>query len=255
MKHRLLPLLLIFAVAPLFCEQRGFDDIFPGLPEEIRAAAFSGDGYIKSREKSAGFNLIDSTLDPQIAGGIINRQPAFVIESLLVIPANRTLLEVYNALAKIRGLKGRLYHSFTRDESIPLFEDATRIESARKTTPIADPPPAASLPQQETIYLRLNDVNFGASYYRADVSFDQHGLHYDLANNRNLTYLFIPVIKEEKFTIRIYFEPVQEGVLLYSIAGVDVSDFVANRIDMPSAIAKRLRVIISWVADGLKNGN
>jgi hypothetical protein len=38
---------------------------------------------------------------------------------------------------------------------------------------------------------------------------------------------------------------------LYSIAGSDVSDFVASKIDMPSAIAKLIEVIISWVVDGV----
>jgi hypothetical protein len=49
----------------------------------------------------------------------------------------------------------------------------------------------------------------------------------------------------------MYFEPVQEGVLVYSIAGVDVSDFIASRIHIDSAIAKRLEVIISWAAGGI----
>ncbi|MDR2257702.1 MAG: hypothetical protein LBE14_00980, partial [Treponema sp.] len=60
-----------------------------------------------------------------------------------------------------------------------------------------------------------------------------------------------PVIKEEKFIAQLYFEPITEGVLVYSIAGADVSDFVASKIHMPSAIAKRLAVIISWVVDGI----
>jgi hypothetical protein len=63
------------------------------------------------------------------------------------------------------------------------------------------------------------------------------------------------VIKEEKFIAQLYFELIQEGILIYSIAGADVSDFVSSRIDMSSAISKRLAVIIAWVAEGItKNG-
>jgi hypothetical protein len=60
----------------------------------------------------------------------------------------------------------------------------------------------------------------------------------------------IPVIKQEKFTAQLYFEPITEGILVYGLAGADVSDFIMSRMDMSSAIGKRLAVIISWVIDG-----
>jgi hypothetical protein len=58
----------------------------------------------------------------------------------------------------------------------------------------------------------------------------------------------------DKFFARFYMEPLSEGVLLYSVSGADVSDFVAKQVDMPSAVTKRLRVITGWVIDGLKGG-
>jgi hypothetical protein len=162
-----------------------------------------------------------------------------------------SLLDVYNALGNIRGLKGRLYHSATRNEKIPLFEDVTRIEGPKKNNPVADPPPAARIPPSETIYMRLKDANFGNSFYRGDIALFQRGLRCSLTNNKNINYLFIPVIKEEKFIVQLYFEVISEGILIYSLAGADVSDFVSSRIDMSSAINKRLAVIISWAAEGI----
>jgi hypothetical protein len=240
---------------PLFAQTRSLSDVFPRISPAVRNQAFSPNGFIESSEKKDGFLLLDSSgLDPRLSNGVLNSQPSVLVESLLVIPRADTpssLLDVYNALGNIRALKGRLYHSATRDQDIPLFEDATRIAGARKTSPIPDPGPASSIPPSETVYLRIKDVNFGNSYYRGDISLDAFGLVYRLSNYRNLTYLFIPVIKEEKFIAQLYFEPVTEGVLVYSIAGADVSDFVSSKIDMPSAIAKRLAVIISWVVDGI----
>jgi hypothetical protein len=134
---------------------------------------------------------------------------------------------------------------------VPLFEEVTRIESPRKNTPIADPPPASRIPASETIYMRLKDANFGNSFYRGDITLFQRGLRYSLTNNKNISYYFIPVIKEERFTVQLYFEVISEGILIYSLAGADVSDFVSSKIDMPSAINKRLAVIISWVAEGI----
>ena len=172
----------------------------------------------------------------------------------MVIPdkaGKYSLLTVYNALGKVRALKGRLYHSFTRNEYVPLFEDATRIESAPKNTPIADPAPASSIPPSETIYMRFKDVNFGNTYYRGDIALSQYGLRYSLSNNKNMTYFLVPVIKEGKFNAQLYFEPISEGILIYGLAGADVSDFVSSKIDMTSAISKRLAVIIGWVEEGI----
>jgi hypothetical protein len=161
-------------------------------------------------------------------------------------------LDAYNALGKIRDLTGRLYHSHSRNEEIPLFEDATRLESSRRNNPIQDPPPARELPLSETIYLRLKDVNFGNSYYRADISTSLHGITYNLTNYRSLSYLFFTVIREERFSAILYLEPLVEGMLVYSVAGADASNFISSRIDIPSAISKRLAVFIGWVSDNVK---
>ena len=255
-------LLLLVLSAPLSAETRSFDGIFPGLPPEIRAAAFSKAGYFGSSAGAAGLALGGGSqgangygLDPQISASVLDKKPPFLVESLLVIPGDPgavTLLDIYNVLGTIRGLKGRLYHSETRQKPVPLFEDATRLGGARKTTPVPDPGPVRTLPRSETVYIRLKDANFGNTYYRGDLALDQYGLRYRLTNNKNINYLFIPVIKEEQFTAQLYFEPVREGVLLYSVSGADVSDFVSSKIDMPSAIGKRLSVIIAWVTEGIQ---
>ena len=58
-------------------------------------------------------------------------------------------------------------------------------------------------------------------------------------------------MKENKFTAVLYMEPLTDGMLVYSMAGADASDFAANRIDIPSAISKRLAVFIGWIRDNL----
>jgi hypothetical protein len=99
--------------------------------------------------------------------------------------------------------------------------------------------------------MRLKVANFGNSFYRGNITLFQRGLRYNLTNNKNISYFFITIIKEERFTMQLYFEVISEGVLIYSLAGTDVSDFVSSRIDMGSAINKRLSVIISWAAEGI----
>ena len=236
---------------------RSFDAIFPGLSPAAREAAFTTEGYYISYARVPNSGIIGSSqsvIDPHIINNVLSKQPGFLIESILLIPGEEgrySLLDVYNALQNTRGLQGRLYHSHTRSQEIPLFEEVTRIESERRNVAINDPPRAANIPLNETIFMRLKDANFGNSFYRGDMVLEQYGLRYSLTNNRNLTYLFLPVIREGRFTALLYFEPIREGVLIYGLAGADVSDFISSRIDIPSAIGKRLEVIISWVSDGV----
>jgi len=240
--------------------KRSLNEILPRITPSVRQALFSNEGYFKSVENASRSSLIGSAggIDPQIIDGVYEKKPGFLVEAIKVIPdaENRySLLDVYNALGNIRGLKGRLYDSYTRNEKVPLFEDVTRIESPKKNTPVADPTPASRIPPSETIYMLLKDVNFGNTYYRGDITLFQRGLRYSLTNNKNISYFFITVIKEEKFTVQLYFEVISEGILIYSLAGADVSDFVSSRISMSSAIGKRLSVIMSWAAEGITKRN
>ena len=255
MKKSVVMVMMLAAGTGLFGQNRSFDALFPRLDREKRGHVFSPEGLIISA-KTKTFQLLPSSdVGIDLAGAVSRRNPAYLVEALMVIPTDgRDLgfLEIYNALRVIRGLKGRLYHSARRNDEVPLFEDATRVQSEGKTTPIPDPPPSATAPARETVYIRLKDVNFGNSYYRAEVSATGKGLLYSLSNFKTLSYLFIPVIKEGKFIAQLYFEPLAEGVLVYGIAGADVSDFIASQIHIPSAIQKRLEVIIQWVVEGIR---
>jgi len=252
----LLTLFPLEAQTPLMM-QRSFNQIFPGISSSVREEVFSNEGFSKSTGKVPPSALVgsgQSALDPKIIEAVFLKQPSFLVESIMVIPGKAgqySLLDVYNALGKIRRLKGRLYRSFTRNEYIPLFEDVTRIENDKRNNPIPDPASVSKIPASETVYMRLKDVNFGNTYYRSDMTLASRGLRYSLSNNRNITYFFVTVIKEEKFNVQLYFEPISEGLLIYALAGADVSDFVSSRVNMPSAISKRLAVIIDWVAEGI----
>lgn len=251
-------LLCVFNVCP--DELRAFDEIFPNLGRDVRNASFSSAGFYKSSRITSGHNIIgrNAEIDPQITEIVLTKNPGFLVESILVIPPKQnkiTILDIYNSLQNVRDLKGRLYYSETKKQTTPLFEDATRLKSEKQTTAIPDPPPASAVPQTETVYVRLKDVNFGNSFYRGDMALVQNGLRYSLTNFRHLTYLLVPVIKEGNFFAQLYIEPIREGVLIYSIAGADISDFFSSKIGMDSAISKRLGVITAWAADGIARIN
>jgi len=262
MKKTFILIFLIFLAVNAFAQThasqaRAFNDIFPNLNQEIRSAAFTDSGYVRSSQKAGGFvilgNQSGSGLDPKLVRNVLNKNPGYFVESILVIPSTRpvSLLDIYNALGNVRDLKGRLYNSATRNEMVPLFEDATRIVSEKNTNAINDPAPKSILPLSEIVYIRLRDVNFGNTFYKGEIEAMQNGIRYTMSNFRNMTYLFVPVIREDKFVAQLYIEPIQEGILIYSVAGADISDFFASRIHVDSAISKRLAVITSWAADGI----
>jgi hypothetical protein len=238
----------------LFGQLRSFSDVYPGLGAEQREKAFSPDGLNFSGKGSGGLNILPRTSgNPEIASLITGKKPSFIVESLRVISGKQAgLLSIYNALGKIHSLKGKVYHSFTRDKDIPLFEDATRIESPKRMNAVNDPPPAAVVPVSETFYARLKDVNFGNCYYKIALSSNNRSILCDLGNFKTIYYGFFPVMKETNITVIFYVEPVAEGLLVYSVSSAEVSDFVAGKIDIPSALRKRLDVIIGWMLDGTR---
>ena len=253
--------LFFAAVLPAFAQSgsdgaRSFDHIFPGLSSDVREAAFSKEGYFRTFERptegaTRETMAFGSRLDGGMMNGVLSMRPVVLVESVMVVPGwGLSLLSAYNALARIGDLKGRVYNSY-RSGNVPLFEEATRLADGGRNFAVADPSPASTVPRSETVYIRLRDANFGNTFYRANMTLEGYGLRYSLANNRNITYLLVPVIREGKFVAHMYFEPIAEGMLIYGVAGVDVSDFVSSKISMPSAISKRLAVIIGWAADGI----
>jgi hypothetical protein len=255
MKKMVSALLLVLPLFPLSGQTRSFDNLFPALDGAQKTQALTAEGLSDVHGGGEGLRLlpfVNSGLS--ISAPVLDRGPSVLVESIQLIPYSGSptgLLQVYNALGKVRDLSGRVYHSFTKDKYVPLFEDAARIESVQKRTALPDPQDRPALPASETIYLRLKDANFGTCYYRADITANPQGLLYSLSNAKSLTYGLIPVIRENKFIAQLYIEPISEGLLIYSIAGADVSDFVASMIDIPSAIQKRLEVIIGWLVDGI----
>ena len=244
--------------ANAFSELRSLNEIFPDINDKTKTSVFTENGYVKSSRKANGFVIMGSQhsrLNPQIINMVMRNNPGYLVESIIVIPGNPgfvSLQEIYNALGKVRDLKGRLYDSATKNQAVPLFEDATRVVSQKQTTAVPDPAPSGSIPASEIVYIKLRDANFGNTFYRGEMALVDNGIRYTLTNFKSMSYMLVQVIKEEKFTAQLYIEPVQEGVLIYSLAGVDISDFFASRIHVDSAISKRLAVITGWAADGIK---
>lgn len=238
------------AAEPGFGQTRSFSDVFPELDEEKKQIALSTDGFVVTGKEIPLQRIVPAGYEFAVQQAILKN--AYITESIAFIPSERaTTLNIYNAIQNVRDLKGILYHSATKDADVPLFEDATRIKSDKDTSTIPDPPQAYATPAAETWYVRLKDANFGNSYYRVDIAANNRAIICTLINFRDISFLFIPVIKKEKFIAQLYFEPVAGGLVIYSVASADVNDFFASKIHVPSAVQKRLEVIQRWVVAGI----
>ena len=257
MRRVLLIFGLSFFVCPLFLfsQTRPLSGLFPGASAEQRNAAFSAKGYLYYGKRAENLTLVPQTGNNiKILKNSLGPNPGIFVEALRIIPRKNTgLLNIYNALERIQDLKGRTYYSHSGKKNMPLFTDATRIESpAKLKTFLPDPLPAVSVPHQETFYVRLTDIRFGNCFYEISLASSSQGILYKINNFKSVTYGPVPVMKEKTFTALLYIEQVEEGLAVYCLAGTEVSDFIAKHVDISSALNKRMDVFIAWLLDGIK---
>jgi hypothetical protein len=236
---------------------RSLDELFPGLGDDQKMKAFSEEGFNRPFKKDEARSIVpnpDSGID--LFSVVMEKEPSHFIEALMVVPYNGRSLDIpeaYNALGRIGDIKNHSYFNRSRNTRIQVFEESTRIESAEKTRPIPDPPPTRIFPASEEIFLLLKDRNFGNIYVRGDLTLDRYGLTFILVNYKTIRYFLFPVMRAEKLCAVLYIEPLEEGLLVYGMAAVDIPDFIASRINISSSVERRLSIFISWFREGLKN--
>ena len=244
---------LIVEVSPI-TEPRSFDDVFPGFPPSMKARTMSSAGLRHSFEKDGSPMMLpapDSGID--LLSSIIKKTPSHIIEALVVVPHGRKeldLLDIYNALGRIKKLKEHSIPINGRDFYI--FMDTTRIESPRNRKPIPDPPPAKILPPGETMYLCFTDSYMGDLHIRGDISVSLYGITYSMSNFTDIRYSLFRIMRAERYSTVIYLEPVNEGILIYSVTGFYLPGFIANRISLTPNINVRISALISWITEGLR---
>jgi hypothetical protein len=242
--------------------QRRFDDLFPALPAEIKNAAFTPEGFTSCVTDPARLAIASDVSAAMFSGTFADRIASggfsYISENLLVIPhpENRavTLPDIYNSLQHVRAMTTVKYHSFTRKKWVPLFESAYRIESPEKQAALPDLS-SSTIPQNETLYIKVKDINLGSTIYRSDLAVigpaAGPALLYTITNHKASALFLVTVINPEGFVSRIYLEPLAEGTLVYCVACIRVPAFVDRMIDMPSALKKRLDVLTEWALAGL----
>jgi len=128
MKNKIIAIIIFLIAVNAFSQYRSINSIFPNLNNQVIADIYSDSGYVKTSSHSGGFVIIGnrsgSGLERQIVNMVLQTNPRYLVESIKIIPVNAasiSLLNIYNALGKVRDLKGRLYNSSTQGQLVPLF--------------------------------------------------------------------------------------------------------------------------------------
>jgi len=233
---------------------RSFYELFPDLTANQARRAFSDYGLRNTYyhyEKPKFVPALNSGID--LINSVNTKKPTQLVEALIVVPYNGktlSLLDAYNAIGRIENIKDYQVYSSAQDRYISIFTESTRLNNNRRNSVIPDPPPATRLPSADTFYLCIRDAWFGNTYFRGDFSTAPYGINYKLTNYLAVWYLVFPVMGAEKFATNLYIEPLEEGMLVYGMVGIDIPEIFVAKMNMSSNINRRLTVFINWLSDG-----
>jgi len=239
--------------APVF-ETRNFNDVFPNLTLRQKSMVVSERGLRNAFEKNDTPTFLpgkDAEVD--LYNKIMSKKPSHLIEALVLVPYGKReldLIDIYNALRRIKNIQD--FTITVREKEYKVFQDTTRLDSAQKRKPIPDPPHTDTLPYSEIMYLRFLDQSLGDLYLRGEISVSLYGLYYTLINFRDVSYSIFKVMSAERFITIIYLEPVKEGILIYSMAGLYIPSFVSSRVNLTPSMNYRVTVLVNWITDGLR---
>jgi len=241
--------------APVFVP-RTYTEIFPNLTGSQRRRATSSAGVRNAFEKNekpvllpspnSGINLLNS---------VMQKNPSHIVEALIVIPytdRELDLVDIYNALGRIERIKDQTIPQ-RNGTNIIIFKETTRLISASNRKAIADPSPSNNLPFSETMYLRFTDTYIGNLFLKGDLTLSYYGLTYNMTNFRDINFSIFRIMGAERVSIILYLEPVVEGILIYSMSGLYLPEFISKRLNLTTNINNRITVLVNWITEGLRN--
>jgi len=244
----------IIVEAPKYV-QRSFDDVFPGFSRSQKRIISSSTGLRNSYEKDGSPEFIPSSgAGVNLHTGVMRKNPSHIIEALVLVPYNKKeldILDIYNALGRIEHLKEQTLY-LRNGNTLNVFKDTTRIISASNRRAIPDPEPAGILPYSETMYLRFTDNYIGSIFLRGDITQSLYGITYSMTNFRDINFSIFRIMQAEKVSINLYLEPVKEGILIYSMSGIYLPDFIMGKLNLTPNINNRITVLINWITEGLR---
>jgi len=240
--------------APRF-QIRSLDAVFPNLSRSEKRIVMDDYGLRYSFDRKGGPSIMPaSNSGISLYNSVMQRNPSHVVEALVVVPYNEReldLLDIYNALGRVTHIKDQIL-VYSSGRTLAVFKDTTRLDNAQSRRAIPDPAPTNRLPYSETMYVRFTDNYIGNLFLRGDITQSLYGLTYNLTNFRDVNFSIFRIMKSERISIILYLEPVTEGILIYSMAGFFLPDFIMSRLNLTVNINNRITVLLNWIVEGLR---
>ena len=240
--------------APRF-QIRSLDAVFPNLSRSEKRTVMDDYGLRYSFDRKGAPSIMPaSNSGISLYNSVMQRNPSHVVEALVVVPYNEReldLLDVYNALGRVTHIKDQIL-VYASGRTLAVFKDTTRLDNAQSRRAIPDPAPTNRLPYSETMYVRFTDNYIGNLFLRGDITQSLYGLTYNLTNFRDVNFSIFRIMKSERISIILYLEPVTEGILIYSMAGFFLPDFIMSRLNLTVNINNRITVLLNWIVEGLR---
>lgn len=213
---------------------------------------------------------------PFITGELEVMNERVIVESLRLVPLNRggnghiaesdiadTLgesenteqqeeLVVANILRNIQSMAGIEYYSESRDRMRTLFAESTRIAGPDDTEPVPYEP-ITTIPGSETVHALQEDTSFGENIYRFQYERLENTQILSIENLDRLSYGMLPAIGRGNLRMFVAALPVEEGLLFYGAAAVQVPTLFGLRNRIATSFENRVNALAQWFEDMLEN--
>ncbi len=160
-------------------------------------------------------------------------------------------LAIYNALHKIRSLKGATYFSSVTEEKATLFTSAYTLNDIENQKVIRDIS-FEDIPEQDKLYivLRASDIS-GRALYSLNYEYKEDELLITMLNENIQLYVMFPVStaknNETKFLLRF----LDDSIDIYMNNGIDnfvlTTGVVAPMGRVQGGFIHRLRTMFRWI--------
>ena len=233
-----------------------WESLTDSLPQGVAEQLLEEGEVFRYDQAESGVMLLPHHFSSQV----ISRQhdqldPDVLVEGLYLIPYPEGVsdidLDVYNISRNISSISDVLYYSARREAYVPLFDDVYQVEAPNKRKALPNPF-VDEIPNFESIFMHMKEVNLGSGIYEAQYVYDGESLGFFVKNATPLRMLF-KIVDGEDLRINLLTYPTEKGFLVYGYCAVKLTNrnLVFKMMDPYSGFYKRLYAIETWFENSL----
>ncbi|MCL2442370.1 MAG: hypothetical protein FWD13_02770 [Treponema sp.] len=160
---------------------------------------------------------------------------------------------IFNQIMAISTLAGIQYRSSSRNNTMRVFYDYSRIVDGPSSRNALPDPVYRQVPASLTLYARQKDGTFGDNVYRYDYVTNRDAIFFIQENMTTLTYGIIPVIGRGNLRSVMGFIDCGDSILVYAAS-------MSNAFSVPgvwgrisNSFSSRAEAVLNWFIGRLNN--